>query len=70
MPIEDVVSESLWKFGDCVGLAGGVPGFEADSKQAEVLESDPHRLLLCCSRQWGKSATVGALVVIGKLRLV
>ena len=68
MTRNEVVSEALWKFGDTVGLAGGVFGFEADTKQAEVLESDPHRLLLCCSRQWGKSTTAAVLVAMRVLR--
>ncbi len=35
-------------------------GFEADARQKEVLDTDARRVLLCCSRQWGKS-TVTAL---------
>jgi hypothetical protein len=35
-------------------------GFEADPRQKEVLDTDARRVLLCCSRQWGKS-TVTAL---------
>jgi hypothetical protein len=35
-------------------------GFQGDEKQTRVLSLLPRRLLLCCSRQWGKS-TVGAL---------
>jgi Terminase large subunit, T4likevirus-type, N-terminal len=38
-------------------------GFEADARQAEVLRSGARRLLLNCSRQWGKS-TVTALMAI------
>jgi len=62
------VAENVWKYGDNVGLAGGLLGFEADAKQAVVLESDPHRLLLCCSRQWGKSTTAAVLVALRVLR--
>lgn len=36
-------------------------GFEADLKQSEVLRCGSSRLLLCCSRQWGKSSTAAAL---------
>ena len=32
--------------------------FEADRKQVEVLNHDAHRLILCCSRQWGKSTVI------------
>ncbi|MGJ5816310.1 terminase large subunit domain-containing protein [Paludibaculum fermentans] len=35
-------------------------GFEADARQREVLDTEARRVLLCCSRQWGKS-TVTAL---------
>ncbi|MGC4056401.1 MAG: hypothetical protein QM757_46985 [Paludibaculum sp.] len=35
-------------------------GFEADPRQKEVLDTPARRVLLCCSRQWGKS-TVTAL---------
>ena len=62
------VVESVWKHGDGVGLAGGLFGFEADAQQAAVLDADPHRLLLCCSRQWGKSTTAAVLVALRVLR--
>jgi hypothetical protein len=35
--------------------------FSPDARQAEVLAAPMHRVLLCCSRQWGKS-TVSAIV--------
>ncbi len=38
-------------------------GFEADARQAELLDSGAQWLLLCCSRQWGKS-TVTAIRVV------
>ena len=38
-------------------------GFAADARQAELLDSGARWLLLCCSRQWGKS-TVTALRVL------
>ncbi len=34
-------------------------GFEADAKQAAVLDHDAHRLILCCARQWGKTTIIG-----------
>jgi hypothetical protein len=37
--------------------------FRADAKQATVLARLPRRLLLCCSRQWGKS-TVAAVAAV------
>ena len=37
-------------------------GFLADPKQAEVLRAGAARLLICCTRQWGKSTTAAALV--------
>ena len=40
--------------------ARSVLGFEADEGQAEVLDCEAKHLLLCCSRQWGKS-TVAAV---------
>ncbi len=36
-------------------------GFEADEQQSKVLRCGASRLLLCCSRQWGKSSTAAAL---------
>jgi hypothetical protein len=45
-----------------VEYARRVLGFAADAKQAEVLGAGAKRLLLCCSRQWGKSTTAAALV--------
>ena len=30
--------------------------FHADPVQAGILNSDTHRLILCCTRQWGKSS--------------
>ena len=38
-------------------------GFAADARQAELLDSGARWLLLCCTRQWGKS-TVTALRVV------
>jgi hypothetical protein len=44
-----------------------VLGFEADAAQARVLDAGGEaglglRVLLCCSRQWGKSTTAAALM--------
>lgn len=33
-------------------------GFIPDPKQKTVLDQDAHRLILCCSRQWGKTTVV------------
>jgi hypothetical protein len=47
---------------DRAGFAERVLGFAADARQREVLEERAGRLLLCCSRQWGKSSTAAALI--------
>jgi hypothetical protein len=47
---------------DAVTFARSVLQFDADARQAEVLRARAPRLLLCCSRQWGKSTTAAALV--------
>ncbi len=47
---------------NAVPYARDVLGFAADAQQAEVLGARGKRLLLCCSRQWGKSTTAAALV--------
>jgi hypothetical protein len=38
-------------------------GFEPDAMQAELLEKSPSRVLLNCSRQWGKSTVAAAKAV-------
>jgi len=38
-------------------------GFEADGRQAELLDSGAKWVLLCCSRQWGKSTVTAARAV-------
>ncbi|MBL8176541.1 MAG: terminase family protein [Bryobacterales bacterium] len=38
-------------------------GIEPDPKQAELLRNDPHRCILNCSRQWGKSTITAAKAV-------
>lgn len=38
-------------------------GFTPDPIQQQVLDSTTSRLLLCCSRQWGKSTTTAARAV-------
>jgi hypothetical protein len=38
-------------------------GLVPDGRQAEVLSARPRRLLLCCSRQWGKSTVAAAAAV-------
>ena len=42
-------------------------GFVPDAKQSEVLRCGSARLLLCCSRQWGKSSTAAALAAVRAL---
>lgn len=61
---EDVPAERVGP--RCVSLAGvlaGELGFVPDERQAAVLAGDTRRLLLCCTRQWGKSLTIAALAV-------
>ena len=43
-------------------------GFVPDAKQSEVLRCGSSRLLLCCSRQWGKSSTAAALAAARALQ--
>ncbi|MEZ5402741.1 MAG: terminase family protein [Bryobacteraceae bacterium] len=33
------------------------PPLSLDPTQAAILSADPHRVLVCCTRQWGKSTT-------------
>jgi len=52
---------------DAVAYTRSVLEFDADASQAAVLAAGspggaPMRLLLCCSRQWGKSTTAAALI--------
>jgi hypothetical protein len=56
-------SQRLAYLVDPVKFGREVLGFTADEKQRLVLESDARRLMLCCSRQWGKS-TVTALAAV------
>lgn len=35
-------------------------GFKLDALQAQIVESTAKRLIVCCSRQWGKTTTVAA----------
>ena len=63
--------------GDAVAFARGQLGFEPDAAQAELLRSRSKRVVLNCSRQWGKSTVAavkalhrawtvpGSLVVVG-----
>jgi hypothetical protein len=46
-----------------MALAARLRDFEPDELQARVLESNAHRGILNCSRQWGKS-TVGAVMAV------
>jgi hypothetical protein len=57
---------------DPVGFARQRLGFEPDELQAQVLQSRSKRLLLNCSRQWGKSSVcaIAALYRPGSLVVV
>jgi len=35
-------------------------GFKLDPVQEQIIRSDSERLIVCCSRQWGKTTTVAA----------
>jgi len=52
----------LWAL-DPVRFAHEALGFHPDSSQAQVLRSTKPRLLLNCTRQWGKSTTAAALAL-------
>ncbi|HYP13021.1 MAG TPA: terminase family protein [Bryobacteraceae bacterium] len=54
--------EASWAF-DPAHFAETKLGFKPDAKQRTVLESGARRLILCCSRQWGKS-TVSAVAAL------
>ncbi len=55
--------ERTFRVADAAEYARGVLAFEPDEKQTAVLNGGAKRLLLCCSRQWGKSTTAAALIV-------
>ncbi|MEZ5351725.1 MAG: terminase family protein [Bryobacteraceae bacterium] len=50
--------------------------FPLDPTQSQILAADPHRVLICCTRQWGKSTTAAikalhhALTNPGSLTLI
>ena len=46
---------------DPVAFARELLEFSPDARQAEVLRGGARRLLLNCSRQWGKSSTAAAI---------
>ena len=46
-----------------VDFARELLGFEPDNHQAHILASDAQRVILNCSRQWGKSTVVAAKAV-------
>ena len=37
--------------------------FRPDAKQRKLVEGDPHRVILNCTRQWGKSTVTAAVAV-------
>ncbi len=61
---------------DPVAFARNHLQFPLDSTQAEILAANPHRVLICCTRQWGKSTTAAikalhhALTNPGSLTLI
>ncbi len=46
-----------------MGVRRGLPGFEPDTVQRDLLERGGHRLILNCTRQWGKSTVTAAKAV-------
>ncbi len=48
---------------DAAGWASRMLGFEADAAQARVLRSGARRVILNCTRQWGKSTVTAAKAV-------
>jgi hypothetical protein len=48
---------------DSAFFASRMLGFHADERQRQVLGCERRRVLLCCSRQWGKS-TVAAIAAV------
>lgn len=42
-------------------------GYTLDQAQAKIILSDAKRLLICCSRQWGKTSTVAAKAAVEAL---
>ena len=58
-----MVGEALVERPVCSVWAGEVLGFRADADQARVLDGEGRRVLLCCTRQWGKT-TVTAVRVL------
>jgi hypothetical protein len=48
---------------DPVWFAAERLGFHADAKQRQLLESDARRVVLNCSRQWGKSTVTAVKIV-------
>jgi hypothetical protein len=71
----EVVPE-LQERGTAVAWVRGELGFEPDATQARVLNCGSHRVLLNCTRQWGKSTVTAAravhqaMTVEGSLTLV
>lgn len=47
---------------DAANFAGDYLGFHPDDTQAAILRGPTQRLILNCTRQWGKSTTTAALV--------
>lgn len=62
MPVRELMAQAAERL-DAVAFAERRLGFSPDLQQREVLANGSGRLLLCCSRQWGKSTTAAALAV-------
>ena len=58
-----VVAELILQAGDAAEFARQRLGFDPDAKQDQVLRSRARRLILNCSRQWGKSTVTAAKAV-------
>ena len=57
----DALADSL---SDSLAVVRERFGFLPDARQAEVLENRASRLLVCCTRQWGKSTLAAALAAL------
>ena len=63
--VEQALMETMFQLSQRLEIAGGgLPdfGFSPDATQSEVISCGAKRLMLCCTRQWGKSTTAAALV--------
>ena len=54
----EVCSKEETEKPDAAAWAQSALGFKPDPKQELILNHDAHRLVLCCSRQWGKTTII------------